>query len=553
MEKIPSFNHFIQQSIIDNWDLDALTDFKGATLQYHDVARKIEKLHILFENSGIVKGDKIGLAGRNSANWAVAFLATLTYGAIAVPILHEFTADQIHNIVNHSEAKLLFVGDVVATEIDATKMPHLEGIIYIPDYSLVISRTDRLTYAREHLNEIFGQKYPKYFRKEHVHYYMDENPDEMAVLNYTSGTTGFSKGVMLPYRALWSNADFAEHVLGKEFKKGDKVISILPMAHMYGMAFEFLYEFLKGCHVYYLTRLPSPAIIAAAFTEVKPRIIISVPLVIEKIVKKKVFPKIQNNKMRLLLNMPVVKKKVDEKICEQVTNAFGANFYEIIIGGAAFNQEVEQFLHKIGFRYTVGYGATECAPIICYADYKDFVPGSCGKAALHMQVKVVSEDPANIPGEILCKGPNVMLGYYKNEEATRAAIDSDGWFHTGDLGTMDADGNLFIKGRSKNMLLGSNGQNIYPEEIEDMLNSLPMVNESVVVQRGDKLVGLIHPDYDAAKQMGFNDDDIASIMEQNRQSLNETMPHYSKISSIEIYKDEFEKTPKKSIKRFLYS
>lgn len=553
MEKIPSFNHFIQQSIIDNWDLDALTDFKGATLQYHDVARKIEKLHILFENSGIVKGDKIGLAGRNSANWAVAFLATLTYGAIAVPILHEFTADQIHNIVNHSEAKLLFVGDVVATEIDATKMPHLEGIIYIPDYSLVVSRTDRLTYAREHLNEIFGQKYPKYFRKEHVHYYMDENPDEMAVLNYTSGTTGFSKGVMLPYRALWSNADFAEHVLGKEFKKGDKVISILPMAHMYGMAFEFLYEFLKGCHVYYLTRLPSPAIIAAAFTEVKPRIIISVPLVIEKIVKKKVFPKIQNNKMRLLLNMPVVKKKVDEKICEQVTNAFGANFYEIIIGGAAFNQEVEQFLHKIGFRYTVGYGATECAPIICYADYKDFVPGSCGKAALHMQVKVVSEDPANIPGEILCKGPNVMLGYYKNEEATRAAIDSDGWFHTGDLGTMDADGNLFIKGRSKNMLLGSNGQNIYPEEIEDMLNSLPMVNESVVVQRGDKLVGLIHPDYDAAKQMGFNDDDIASIMEQNRQSLNETMPHYSKISSIEIYKDEFEKTPKKSIKRFLYS
>lgn len=481
--EIPSFNALIQKSIVDHWDMDALTDYKGATLQYHDVARKIEKLHIMFENSGVVKGDKIALCGRNSANWAVAFLATLTYGAIAVPILHEFMPDQIHNIVNHSDAKLLFVGDVVATQIDATKMPGLEGIIYIPDYSLVVSRTDKLTYAREHLNEMFGIKYPKYFRKNHVNYYMEQNPDELAMINYTSGTTGFSKGVMVPYRALWGNADFAEDVLGKKIKSGDSIISILPMAHMYGMAFEFIFEFIKGCHVFYLTRIPSPAIIAEAFGRIKPAVIIAVPLVIEKIIRKKVFPKIQNNRMRMLLHMPVISKKVKEKICDQVSNAFGGNFYEVIIGGAAFNQEVESFLHSVGFKYTVGYGATECAPIICYEDYKNFVPGSCGKAALHMMVRIDSPDPENVPGEILAKGPNVMLGYYKNEEATKQTIDENGWYHTGDLGTMDGDGNVFIKGRSKNMLLGANGQNIYPEEIEDKLNSLALVAESVVYRR----------------------------------------------------------------------
>ena len=552
MEKIPSFNRCIQQSITDHWDLDALTDYKGATLQYHDVARKIEKLHILFESSGVGRGDKIALCGRNSAHWAVAFLATLTYGAVAVPILHEFTAEQIHHIVNHSEARLLFVGDVVATEIDATQMPHLEGIVYLPDFSLLVSRTDRLTYAREHLNEIFGQRYPKYFRKEHVSYYIDEDPEEMAVLNYTSGTTGFSKGVMLPYRAMWSNSDFANHALGREIHKGDSVISILPMAHMYGMAFEFIFEFLNGCHIFFLTRLPSPAIIAQAFAEIKPRIIIAVPLVIEKIIKRKVFPKIQNNRMRLLMNMPVVRRKVDQRICEQVNHAFGGRFYEIIVGGAAFSQEVEGFLHKIGFPYTVGYGATECGPIICYADHRSFVPGSCGRAALHMQVRVDSPDPANVPGEILCKGPNVMLGYYKNPEATQNAIDAEGWFHTGDLGTIDAEGNVFIRGRSKNMLLGSNGQNIYPEEIEDKLNSLPLVGESLVVQRGDRLVALVHPDEDAARQMGFTTDDLTAIMEQNRQNLNAELPHYCKITAMEMQADEFEKTPKKSIKRFLY-
>ena len=551
--EIPSFNALIQKSIIDHWDMDALTDYKGVTLQYHDVARKIEKLHIMFENSGVVKGDKIALCGRNSANWAVAFLATLTYGATAVPILHEFMPDQIHNIVNHSDAKLLFVGDVVATQVDATKMPGLEGIIYIPDYSLVVSRTDKLTYAREHLNEMFGIKFPKYFRKEHVHYYIDENPEEMALINYTSGTTGFSKGVMVPYRALWSNIDFAQHVLPKEVKSGDSIISILPMAHMYGMSFEFLFEFITGCHVFFLTRIPSPAIIAEAFSRIKPAVIIAVPLIIEKIIRKKVFPKIQNNRMRMLLHMPVINKKVREKICDQVTQAFGGNFYEIIIGGAAFNKEVENFLHSIGFRYTVGYGATECAPIICYEDYKHFVPSSCGKAAKNMMVKIDSPDPENVPGEILAKGPNVMLGYYKNEEATATTLDKEGWYHTGDLGTMDGDGNVFIKGRSKNMLLGASGQNIYPEEIEDKLNSLALVSESVVVQKGNKLIGLVHPDFDEAQSLNLGRNELEEIMEQNRQELNAMIPAYSKISEIRIHDEEFEKTPKKSIKRFLYT
>ena len=552
MEKIPSFNACVQKSIIDHWDLDALTDFKGQTLQYHDVARKIEKLHILFENSGVQKGDKIALAGRNCANWAVAFLATLTYGAVAVPVLHEFTADQMHNIVNHSEAKLLFVGDVVATTIDATKMPQLEGIIYIPDYSLVLSRTDKLTFAREHLNEIFGKKYPKYFRREHISYHIEQTPDELALINYTSGTTGFSKGVMIPYRALWSNLDFAVGVLGPHVSPGAHIISILPMAHMYGMAFEFIFEFCSGCHIYYLNRIPSPAIIAQAFTEIKPKVIIAVPLVIEKIIRKRVFPKIQNNKMRLLLNMPVINKKINQKIKEQVAAAFGGEFYEIIIGGAAFNREVEAFLTRIVLPFTVGYGATECAPIITYADYNDFVPTSCGKAVVHMEVKINSSDPQNVPGEILARGLNVMLGYYKNEEATREALDEEGWYHTGDLGLMDENGNVFIKGRSKNMLLGSNGQNIYPEEIEDKLNSMTLVTESVVVQDGEKLIGLVFPDFDEANNLGLNNEDLANLMEQNRLELNAILPAYCKLSSIEIHAEEFEKTPKKSIKRFKY-
>lgn len=553
MEKTKSFNACIEEAIKKYWNLDALTDYKGATLQYQDVARKIEKLHILFENSGIKKGDKIALCGRNMSNWAVAFLGTLTYGAVAVPILHEFTPDQIHNIVNHSEAKLLFVGDVVATQIDPTKMPDLEGIINVIDYSLMISRKDALTHAREHLNEYFGKKFPKFFRKEMVEYYKEQDPDELALINYTSGTTGFSKGVMIPYRAMWSNLYFASQALDKVLKPGYNTISILPMAHMYGMAFEFIKEFMSGCHIFYLTRIPSPAVVAQAFTDVKPIVIIAVPLVIEKIIKKKVLPKLDNPTIKLLLKTPIISQKIKKKICDQVYQAFGGNLYEIIIGGAAFNQEVEQFLKSINFPFTVGYGATECAPIISYNDWHDHVLGSCGKAVVNMEVKIDSTDPQNIPGEILAHGENVMLGYFKNQDATASTIDKDGWYHTGDLGIMDSSGNIFIKGRSKNMLLGASGQNIFPEEIEDSLNSLPMVVESIVVQRGDKLVALIHPDMEEAKKQNLTKEQIQKLMEQNRQTLNTTQPAYCKISSIEVFDEEFEKTPKKSIKRYLYN
>lgn len=550
--EIQSFNKLIENSVKENWLLDALTDYKGATLQFRDVARKIEKLHILFENSGINKGDKIAMCGRNSSAWACAFLATLTYGAVAVPILHEFTPEQIHHIVNHSEAKLLFVGDVVAPTINAAEMPNIEGIVYLPDYSLILSRSEKLTFAREHLNEIFGKKYPKFFRIEHISYYIEQSSDELALINYTSGTTGFSKGVMIPYRALWGNTAFAIHVLGEKIKKADHIMSILPMAHMYGMAFEFLFEFIWGCHVFYLSRLPSPAIIAKAFAEIKPALIIAVPLVIEKIIKKKVYPKIQTNKMKLLLNMPVISKKIDAKICNSVVKAFGGNFYQIIIGGAAINKDIEAFLRRIGFPYTVGYGATECAPIISYSDYHNFAQGSCGRAAYLMEVKIDSKDPENIEGEILARGPNVMLGYYKNQEATQQVLDKEGWYHTGDLGTMDANGNIFIKGRSKNMLLGASGQNIYPEEIEDKLNSMPLVSESIVIQDGDKLIALVYPDFEEAKSIELNTTDLEEIMEQNRKELNALIPAYCKISAIKIHEQEFEKTPKKSIKRYLY-
>ena len=552
MEQIPSFNALIEKSIIDNWDLDSLTDYKGKTLQYHDVARKIEKLHIMFEASGVQRGDKIALCGRNSAAWAAAFLAILTYGAVAVPILHEFTPDQVHNIVNHSDAKLLFIGDVAATQIDATKMPGLEGIIYIPDYSLVVSRTEQLTYAREHLNEMFGKKYPKYFRQQHVHYYREQSPDELALINYTSGTTGRSKGVMLPYRSLWSNADFAFHVLGKTLKRGDNVISILPMAHMYGMAFEFIFEFLKGMHIYYLNRVPSPAVIAQALADVKPRIMIAVPLVIEKIIRKMVFPLIQQRYVHLLLNMPVVNKKIKARILQQVKDIFGGQLFEMMFGGAGLNREVEDFLRHIGFPLAVGYGTTETAPLITYSDYRDFVRGTCGRVVDNMEIRIASPDPANVPGEILTRGTNVMLGYYKNPEASHAVLDKDGWFHTGDLATIDGEGHVFIRGRIKNMLLSANGQNIYPEEIENKLNSMMMVNESVIIQRDNKLVGLVHPDMDAAKQLGFSIGDLGDVMEENRKQLNSLLPAFCKVSAIQIHEQEFEKTPKKSIKRYLY-
>lgn len=551
MNSIPSFNSYIEQSIINNWHLDALTDYKGATLQYHDVARKIEKLHILFENSGVIKGDKIAVCGRNSSQWAVAFLAIVTYGAIVVPIQNEFKPEQIHNIVNHSESKMLFVGDVVATEINAEEMPSLEGIVYLPDFSLVLSRSEKLTYAREHLNEIFGHKYPKYFRKEHIKYHVDD-PEELAMINYTSGTTGFSKGVMLPYRALWGNLDYLMDTVKPKIGKNCNILSTLPMAHMYGLMTEFIFNIVLGNHIFFLTRQPSPTLISEALNETKPDIIFAVPLVIDKIVRKHVFPRVQTNWVRLLTSMPVLSKRIKEKIREFVLGEFGEHPYEVVVGGAPLNKEIENFFVSIGFPIAMGYGTTETAPLITFAHQDDYVAGSCGVAVKHMEVKVLSDDPQNVPGELVCRGINVMKGYYKNPEATHAVIDKDGWFHTGDLATMSADGHFFIKGRSKNMLLGANGQNIYPEEIEDRLNSMALVSESIIVQRNNKLVALIHPDYDEASSMGFTAEDLEHIMDQNRVELNSLMPSFAKISGIQIHENEFEKTAKKSIKRYLY-
>ncbi len=550
--QIGSFLEQVEFAIKEYWDLDALTDYEGATLQYKDVARKIEKMHIIFKEAGVEKGDKIAVCGRNSSQWAAAFLSVLTYGAVAVPILHEFTPEQIYNIISHSESKLFFVGDQVWPDLEADKMPTLEGIFGLQDFSLIVSRSERITNARERLNELFGKKFPKNFRKEHVAYRRDE-PEELAMINYTSGTTSLSKGVMIPYRAVWSNMDFANSALKLAIHRGSKVVSILPMAHMYGMAFEFLYEFISGTHIFFLTKNPSPTIIFQAFSRIKPDLIVSVPLILEKALRRAILPKLQSPKMKLLVRMPYIKEKVAAAIGKQLTDAFGGNFYEAIIGGAALNHDIEEFLRRIHFRYTIGYGLTECAPIITYADWKMIPSGSCGRPVKHMEVRIDSPDPQNIPGEIICKGTNVMLGYYKNPEATAATIDKDGWLHTGDLGLMDEYGYVYIKGRSKNMLLGSSGQNIYPEEVEGKLNMLPYVEESIMIQKGNRFYALVYPSEELVKKDGLTRIQLAEIMEQNRRELNSELPNYSQLSGIKIVDEEFEKTPKRSIKRYKYA
>ncbi|MGP1436373.1 MAG: AMP-binding protein [Phocaeicola sp.] len=545
-----SFIAEFEKGIINNWDLDALTDYKGATLQYKDLARKIEKLHIIFEEVGIQPGDKIAICGKNSSHWGVTFLATLTYGAVAVPILHEFNVDNVHTIINHSESRMLFVGNQVWENLNENAMPNLEGIIQMNDFTIQISRSKKLDYAREHLNELFGKKYPRNFRKEHISYRRD-NPEELAMINYTSGTTSNSKGVMIPYRAIWSNLDFAREVF--HLNPGDKLVSMLPMAHMYGLAFEFIYEVCSGCHIYFLTRIPSPKIIFDACNEIKPNLIVAVPLIIEKIIKKNVLPKLANPTAKLMMRIPIISDKLKEKVREYVINAFGGNFYEVIVGGAAFNKEIEAFLKSIDFPYTVGYGMTECAPIISYEDWKSFKLGSCGKTAPRMELKIDSANPQHEVGEILTRGMNVMLGYYKNQEATDAIIDKEGWLHTGDLGIMDEKGNLTIRGRNKNMILGPSGQNIYPEEIEERLNNMPYVSESLVIQQANgKLAALVYPDYDVVSAHQLSEEQLNKAMEENIAMLNTVVPSYSTISTVKIYPEEFEKTPKKSIKRFLY-
>ena len=549
MEQEHQFIDYIEQSIIKNWDKDALTDYKGITLQYKDVARKIAKFHIVLESAGIQPGDKIAVCGRNSAHWAVTFLATITYGAVIVPILHEFKADNIHNIVNHSEAKLLFVGDQAWENLNEDAMPLLEGIASLTDFSSLVSRNEKLTYAFEHRNAIYGQRYPKNFRPEHICYRKDR-PEELAIINYTSGTTGYSKGVMLPYRSIWSNVAYCFEML--PVKPGDHIVSMLPMGHVFGMVYDFLYGFSAGAHIYFLTRMPSPKIISQSFSEIKPRVISCVPLIVEKIIKKDILPKVDSKIGKLLLKVPIVNDKIKSLARQAAMEIFGGNFDEIIIGGAPFNAEVEAFLKKIGFPYTIAYGMTECGPIICPSRWDTLKLASCGKATTRMEVRIDSPDPKTHAGEIVCRGANMMLGYYKNPEATAQIIDVNGWLHTGDLGVMDEEGYVTVRGRSKNMLLTSSGQNIYPEEIESKLNNMPYVAESLIVLQHDKLVALIYPDFDDAFAHGLQQNDIQKAMEVNRVELNQQLPNYCQISKIKIHFEEFEKTAKKSIKRFMY-
>ena len=549
MEQEHQFIDYIEQSIIKNWDKDSLTNYKGITLQYKDVARKIAKFHIVLESAGIQPGDKIAVCGRNSAHWAVTFLATITYGAVIVPILHEFKADNIHNIVNHSEAKLLFVGDQAWENLNEDAMPLLEGIASLTDFSSLVSRNEKLTYAFEHRNAIYGQRYPKNFRPEHICYRKDR-PEELAIINYTSGTTGYSKGVMLPYRSIWSNVAYCFEML--PVKPGDHIVSMLPMGHVFGMVYDFLYGFSAGAHIYFLTRMPSPKIISQSFSEIKPRVISCVPLIVEKIIKKDILPKVDSKIGKLLLKVPIVNDKIKSLARQAAMEIFGGNFDEIIIGGAPFNAEVEAFLKKIGFPYTIAYGMTECGPIICSSRWDTLKLASCGKATTRMEVRIDSPDPKTHAGEIVCRGANMMLGYYKNPEATAQIIDVNGWLHTGDLGVMDEEGYVTVRGRSKNMLLTSSGQNIYPEEIESKLNNMPYVAESLIVLQHDKLVALIYPDFDDAFAHGLQQNDIQKAMEVNRVELNQQLPNYCQISKIKIHFEEFEKTAKKSIKRFMY-
>lgn len=549
MEIQNSFIELIEQSIRNNWNQDALTDYKGITLQYKDVARKIEKLHILFEHIGIKPGDKIALCGRNSANWTATFLGIITYGAVAVPILHEFKADNVHNIVNHSEARMLFVGDQVWENFNEAAMPHLDGIIELKNFDLVVSRSKELSYIREHLNEEFGKRYPCRFRAEQVNY-RRELPEELAVINYTSGTTGYSKGVMLPYRSILSNIIHIHDKVG--LKPGDRIVSMLPLGHIFGLVFDFLYGMTVGAHLWFLTRMPSPKIIAESFAEIRPRVIACVPLIVEKIFKKNILPKVDNRMGKLLLKLPIISDRIKEQIRQQAMEVFGGNFIEIVVGGAPFNPEVEAFLRKINFPYTIAYGMTECAPLICHSRWDEILYTSCGKTVANMETHVLSSDPEKIPGELVCKGANVMLGYYKNEEATAQTIDKDGWLHTGDMAIKDKEGNIFIKGRCKNMLLTASGQNIYPEEIEARLNNMPFVNESLVILSGDKLIALVYADNEEAYAQGFNTKQLEEAIENNRIELNKVLPAYCQITRVKLYPEEFEKTAKKSIKRFLY-
>lgn len=545
-----SINHYISESIKKNWEELAFTDFNGVTLQYRDVARKIAKLHILFERCGIAKGDKIATCGKNSTQLSVTIIAALTYGAVPVPILHEFKPDNIHHLVNHSESKILFTDKSIWENLDFSSMPDLAGAVQVSDYSLLSSRSEQLVAARKTLNELFGRKYPERFTQDDVKYY-EPGPEDLAIINYTSGSTGFSKGVMLPHRALWSNVKFCIenlHILDA----GDGIICMLPLAHMFGLVIEMLHPFALGCHMYFLTRVPSPKVIMDAFAQVKPKVIISVPLILEKIIKTKVFPLLEKPVMSMLLKVPFVDDYLLSKIKDKLEATFGGNLKQIIIGGAALNKDVADFLKRINFPVTVGYGMTECGPLISYAPWNVNPVGACGRIVERMEGKIVNtKENEHAAGELWVRGDNVMLGYYKNEDAT-AAVMKDGWLNTGDLCEIDEEGFLRLRGRSKTMILGPSGQNIYPEEIEQKINNLPYVCESLVVEEGGKLIALIYPDIENGAKQGMDFDALGKLMEENIAALNKDLPAYSRISGVKTQAEEFEKTPKRSIKRFLY-
>lgn len=550
MDTTRSLNLMFQEAVKNNWDRTALTDFQGATHLYKDVARKVAKIHILFEKSGIKPGDKVALCGRNSSTWSIAFIATMTYGAVIVPILHEFKADNIHHLVNHSESKLLFVDHSIWVNLDPDQMKNLLGVLHLKDFTLIHAREEVVATTRAHLNEYFGQKYPDRFTPDDIEYYKDK-PEELCLISYTSGSTGLSKGVMLPYASIWSNVRFCIDNIHRS--PGDGVVCMLPLAHMYGLTIDMIFPFVTGCHINFLTRTPSPRIIIEAFAQVRPRIIVTVPLIIEKIIKTRVFPLLEKPLMKLLMHVPFVDDHLLAKIKDRLFETFGGNLEGIIVGGAGLNKEVESFLRRIQFPYTVGYGMTECGPLITYASWTVERAQSCGMAVDRMELRIDSPDPATIPGVLSTRGMNVMLGYYKNPEATAAAIDPEGWLNTGDICNLDSDGFLYIRGRDKNMILGPSGQNIYPEEIEERLNNMPYVSESLVIDGGGaRLIALIYPDIENLTAQGMSGDDIEKIMDDNIRQLNKDLPAYSQIQRFRLYDEEFEKTPKRSIKRYLY-
>lgn len=547
MMNINYIKEYIEKSILENWDQPALSDYQGKTYLYKDVALQIYRLHKIYEAWGIKEGDKISLIGRNNSSWAITYLATISYGAVIVPILADFATDDIHHIINHSDSAMLFVGDSIWDNLEERSMPHLKAVFSIDSSNLLVARDSK---AERKYKELIAtlDKHMEDFTQKNVKY-TDVPNSKLGVISYTSGTTGFSKGVMLSLNSLVANVDFGMKNIG--LKPKDRIVSILPLAHAYGCAFEFLMPFAVGCHITFLTKTPSPKIILQAFQEIKPRLVLAVPLIIEKIYKKQILPIISRPAMKVLMRVPLLSWKIYQKINKKLSDAFGGNFLEIVIGGAPLNPEVEAFLRKIKFRYAVGYGMTECGPLISYIGWEKNKAGSCGVLLPTLEMKIDSHDPQNDAGEILLRGENVMEGYYKNQEATQKSL-VDGWLHTGDLGTVDSDGFIFIRGRSKSMILGPSGQNIYPEEIEARLNNLPYVQESLVVENGNRLVALVYPDLDSADEANLETADIECVLEQHRVEVNKTLPQYSQIAKVKLYPEEFEKTPKKSIKRFLY-